>query len=189
MTELQLSTSSQVVQPSPIPPPGLLRRVDKVQRMWTIATQPFRGSHTATFPVKLVEPCILAGTSAAGCCSRCGRPWRRELEVTYQAIAPDAENRPRRHADPRVFEIRVPRVREARTLGWQPTCDCGAPTVPATVLDPFAGTGTTLLVAQQQGRHAVGAELNRAYLGLIKERLSQPSRSDPGAGNGDREAA
>ena len=144
--------------------------------VWTIATQPYRGSHTATFPVKLVEPCILAGTSAAGCCSRCGRPWRRKLEVTYQSIPRNPDTRRRRHSDRRVFEITVPRVRQSRTIGWQPTCDCGAPTVPAVVLDPFAGTGTTLLVAQQRGRHGVGAELNRAYLALIRERLSQPIR-------------
>lgn len=30
--------------------------------VWTIATQPFRGSHFATFPENLVEPCILAGS-------------------------------------------------------------------------------------------------------------------------------
>jgi DNA modification methylase len=150
--------------------------------VWTIATQPYRGSHTATFPIKLVEPCILAGTSAAGCCSRCGRPWRRLLEVTYQPISRNAENRQRRHADPRVFEIVVPRVREARTIGWQPTCECGAPPVPAVVLDPFAGTGTTLAVAQQHGRQAVGVELNAGYVDLVKRRTSPPAG---GAGNDD----
>lgn len=30
--------------------------------VWTIATQPFRGAHFATFPEALVEPCILAGS-------------------------------------------------------------------------------------------------------------------------------
>jgi DNA modification methylase len=30
--------------------------------VWTIATQPFKEAHFATFPVKLVEPCLLAGT-------------------------------------------------------------------------------------------------------------------------------
>jgi DNA modification methylase len=30
--------------------------------VWSIATQPFTGSHFATFPEKLVEPCILAGS-------------------------------------------------------------------------------------------------------------------------------
>jgi DNA modification methylase len=30
--------------------------------VWTIATTPFRGSHFATFPRKLIEPCIAAGS-------------------------------------------------------------------------------------------------------------------------------
>ena len=30
--------------------------------VWEIATQPFAGAHFATFPKKLVEPCILAGS-------------------------------------------------------------------------------------------------------------------------------
>ena len=35
--------------------------------VWTIATQPYAGDHYATFPEKLVEPCILAGTPVMGC--------------------------------------------------------------------------------------------------------------------------
>lgn len=31
--------------------------------VWQIATKPFRGGHFATFPEKLVEPCIMAGSS------------------------------------------------------------------------------------------------------------------------------
>jgi DNA modification methylase len=34
--------------------------------VWTIATQPFKEAHFATFPPKLVEPCILAGCPAGG---------------------------------------------------------------------------------------------------------------------------
>lgn len=30
--------------------------------VWTVATQPFSGAHFATFPPKLIEPCILAGS-------------------------------------------------------------------------------------------------------------------------------
>lgn len=42
-----------------------------------------------------------------------------------------------------------------------------------TVLDPFAGSGTTLAVANRLGRHAVGIELNAAYMPLIRERCRQ----------------
>ena len=34
--------------------------------VWTVATQPFSEAHFATFPPKLVEPCILAGCPAGG---------------------------------------------------------------------------------------------------------------------------
>ena len=34
--------------------------------VWEIATQPYPGAHFATFPEKLVEPCILAGCPEGG---------------------------------------------------------------------------------------------------------------------------
>ena len=41
-----------------------------------------------------------------------------------------------------------------------------------TVLDPFAGTGTTLLAAQELGRKSIGFELNSEYIKLIKNKLN-----------------
>jgi DNA modification methylase len=34
--------------------------------VWTVATQPFPGAHFATFPPKLIEPCVLAGAPVDG---------------------------------------------------------------------------------------------------------------------------
>ncbi len=41
------------------------------------------------------------------------------------------------------------------------------------VLDPFAGSGTTLAAAKRMGRQYVGIELNAEYLPLIEERLAK----------------
>jgi DNA modification methylase len=45
--------------------------------VWTINTKPYAGAHFATFPEKLVEPMVLAGSSEVGCCPSCGAPWGR----------------------------------------------------------------------------------------------------------------
>ncbi len=79
--------------------------------VWTVATKPYKAAHFATFPPKLIEPCILAGCPEGG-----------------------------------------------------------------TVLDPFAGSGTTLAVAVEHNRNAVGIELNPEYIELIKKRLSGVQR-------------
>lgn len=76
--------------------------------VWTIPTQPFPEAHFATFPEKLVEPCVLAG------CPRGG-----------------------------------------------------------VVLDPFAGSGTTGLVARRLGCSFIGIELNPEYVRIAEKRLSQ----------------
>ena len=48
-------------------------------------------------------------------------------------------------------------------------CDC--PVEPAgIVLDPFGGSGTTAMVAIQEGRQAIVCELNPAYIPMIRRR-------------------
>ena len=58
---------------------------------------------------------------------------------------------------------------------WRPTCTCNADKVPATVLDCFAGTGTTLLAAMRLGRRSVGVDLSTDYLGQAVKRLGKQS--------------
>ena len=59
------------------------------------------------------------------------------------------------------------------TLGWASSCACNAgPPVPQLVLDPFLGSGTTALVADQLGRNAVGIELNPAYAEISRKRIT-----------------
>ncbi len=74
--------------------------------VWSVTSQPFSGAHFATFPPKLIEPCILAGAPEGG-----------------------------------------------------------------VVLDPFAGAGTTGLVALRHNRSFVGCELNPEYAELARDRI------------------
>jgi hypothetical protein len=42
--------------------------------VWELPTARFEHAHFATYPEELVQPCIMAGTSEAGCCAECGAP-------------------------------------------------------------------------------------------------------------------
>lgn len=148
--------------------------------VWEIATEPYSEAHFATFPQKLVEPCILAGTSARGCCPECGAPWERVTETEYrndttESGRPAEGNNIKGGEDQgaRTFASGVRTRRLDTTLGWQPTCAHDAALIPCTVLDPFAGSGTTLLVAQRLGRHGVGIELSPEYCALAVKRLDE----------------
>ncbi len=47
------------------------------------------------------------------------------------------------------------------------------------VLDPFAGSGTTGVVALAGGRHFIGIELNPAYLDIAERRMRRPPSPGP----------
>jgi DNA modification methylase len=47
-----------------------------------------------------------------------------------------------------------------------------------TVFDPFAGTGTTLVVAQQLGRNSIGVELDPQNVAVIENRLAVLREAD-----------
>ncbi len=70
----------------------------------------------------------------------------------------------------RPYEVR--KLKDVETLGWSASCACGAETQPCTVLDPFAGSGTTLLVADRLQRHAVGIDLSTTYADMAKNRVT-----------------
>lgn len=148
--------------------------------VWSIATQPYPGTHFATFPQALVEPCILAGTSEAGCCATCGRPWVRIEGDTVDAPGRGSGTKRRKYrheegggaADhPGRQAYAFPwRPTATPTLGWRPGCAHAGDQVPCVVLDPFAGTGTTGMVAQRLSRRAVLIDLNPEYLEQLLER-------------------
>lgn len=62
-------------------------------------------------------------------------------------------------------------VNQIKTAGWKPSCDHTGEPVPATVLDPFTGSGTTGLVALRLGRNFVGIELNPEYVKMATRRI------------------
>jgi modification methylase len=47
------------------------------------------------------------------------------------------------------------------------------------VLDPFAGTGTTCVVAKSMGRHYVGIDINAAYVKIAQKRLAGALDGEP----------
>jgi DNA modification methylase len=153
--------------------PGAPLRRGRAQRsVWTLPTQRYHDAHFATFPERLVELCILAGTSAAGCCPGCGRAWQRQICTRYANPGNRRSNGPRslerRHESPG-FRKRLVRLVEGEA--WRPNCQCGIDPIPATVIDPFAGSGTTLAVARRLGRRSMGIELSPDYVEMARRRL------------------
>lgn len=145
--------------------------------VWNVNPRPYEGAHFATFPPALVEPCILSGTSAAGCCPTCGTPWKR---VAEKGRVPDRPNRVQGRKGDTINQAHIGGDRRAgnrynttvRTQGWKPGCKCpGQDPVPCTVLDPFGGSGTVGMVANWHGRDSILCELNPEYVKLIEERV------------------
>ena len=167
--------------------------------VWTIPTQPYPEAHFATFPEELPRRCILAGTPER-VCTTCGKPSERVVVAAGGTIGKSWHNheddlargqrggdqhniaaaawaKRDRPTDPQSYrQGRPPGWREEAAVdpyrreaaGWT---DCGHGTyAPGVVLDPFAGSGTTLAVANALGRRAVGIELQPEYVDLIRGR-------------------
>ena len=130
-----------------------------------------KSSHFATFPPKLVEPCILAGTSEKGCCSECGAPWARLVErqtTDPTHVSPKLGNHANRNDADRLHRVGET---HSKTTGWLPTCDHGSDPVPCVCLDPFSGAGTVGLVAQRLQRDAVLIEISPEYAEMSRKRI------------------
>ena len=156
---------------------GLISDADGRPLALDVPPQPYREAHFATFPPKLIEPLIRAGTSDKGCCPRCGSGWRRITETTYHNVGNRSTNGPRSVANRHQTAGVARRLeKQVATVGWQPGCNCPdhAP-VPCVVLDPFGGAGTTGVVASYLARDAILIELNRTYVALAEQRLASVS--------------
>ena len=142
-----------------------------LRTVWSLASEGYSGAHYACFPQALVERCIRAGTSQMGVCPQCRAPWVRETEKIFRPMtdrSPEKLARASGHKgiDQRRNDATTPRgYVDVCTTGWQPSCACNAgPPQPSIVLDCFAGSGTTGLVARALGRHAVLCDLSYPYL-------------------------
>lgn len=170
--------------------------------VWTVATQAFPEAHFATFPEELIVDCILAGTSEKGCCRECGAPLERILETIAPATKTPggwhqaeqiegrkAEEYAGKHSteDDRSAGKRILKaMKEGRdagadheapfarkiTVGWEAGCLCKSDPVSCTVLDPFAGSGTTGVVALRYHRDFLGIELNPEYAKMARRRIT-----------------
>lgn len=151
--------------PSAIPPSGLVDRNQGLDRMklrgasshplgknpgdvWTIATANYRGAHFATYPQGLAERAVLAGCPAR-VCAQCHTPWKRRSERHVE------------HGD-----------RLLATGILQPQCACKPAWQPGLVLDPFIGSGTTALAAEDLDRDWLGIELNPDFAAMAQERIT-----------------
>ena len=157
--------------------------------VWVIPTKGYPGAHFATFPERLIEPCIKAGTSQKGCCRECGAPWTRIVEKEKrEAVSVDIEGSKYEMTSSQSMGSRLHKSRaknrkasankdnpfpQTKTTGWKPTCECNAGIVPCVVLDPFMGSGTTAIVARKLGRNYTGSEMNPEYLALSEKRMYQ----------------
>ncbi len=155
---------------------------------WLINSQPYPKAHFAVFPEKLVEPCILAGTSQEGCCPECGTPWTRIVEKDRQATRPGRDN----VVDETGMANRDAgrHCTETKTVGWEPGCECRVPVIdsmasgnsyarqpiPCVVLDPFMGAGTTAVVSRKLNRRWIGVELNEEYCEMARNRVQNTER-------------
>ena len=194
------------VYSSPINPAGR-----NLRSVWSIPTEAYPGAHFATFPRRLVEPAVKAGTSEKGCCPRCGAGWLRVVERESWTDRPMSRPMGSRGNQPSLCcSIGQPqqggRNVSTITTGWRPGCGCFGhfeeiddepdnfyakprrvyvpdgpqpDPVPAVILDPFVGSGTTLVVANALGRNAIGCDLSPEYLRLARHRIERPHARTP----------
>jgi DNA modification methylase len=147
--------------------------------VWRINPQPFKSAHFAVFPEKLVEPMILAGCPPE-ICDKCGTPYKPDFE--YRTIErpdlPEDDPRYRPHKYDTTGKNadnpnKARRYCDTQFHGYKTMCDHNTTTHPGIVLDPFAGSGTTCLVARKLDRHYIGIDLNPDYCDMAEKRIKE----------------
>lgn len=130
--------------------------------VWTITPGGYRSAHHAIYPLTLAERMIAAGCPEARC-ARCRLPWRRKV---IRGLG-----------------------RTATRAALTPTCTCTTGSEAGLVLDPFMGSGTTAVAAQNYGRDWLGIELNPDFVATARQRIVEERRKPPRAPSPERTAA
>lgn len=161
--------------------------------LWKMSPQGFAGSHYATFPLALPTRLIKA-MCPERVCTVCGAPSERITgEATYVNSKGD-------EVEPHVWASGIAggagahsnradsgATRTAETVGWT---DCGHNAWrTGRVLDPFAGSGTTLVAAHNESRDAIGIDLDDRNVAMVEDRLGPLVAACDLTVNTDQEAA
>lgn len=167
--------------------------------VWPIPTVPLRlppgvdGEHYAAWP-PAVPSRIIRGWSPAKVCTACGEgrfPVTSYTGEKGRHPGGGGTYRAMRHPGHMNTNLADAAMRVRGIIGYACTCTpftrrpeggreyhfdqwTPAPATPGVVLDPFAGTGTTLMVADLLGRRGIGTELSRRYLRLAEWRVNDP---------------
>ncbi len=155
-----------------------------LRSVWEFPTAQTPEAHFATFPEELPRRCIEASCPRE-ICAKCGTA---RVRVVEQLTAPTEvlTNTRTPTRDPDVKHIESgghsygsgqayqdwAESHPPETTGWT-SCACAEPDYqPGIVLDPFAGIGTTGIVAKRLGRRFIGIELSEKYAAMARDKLA-----------------
>ncbi len=140
--------------------------------VWTIPTKPFPEAHFAVYPEELIKTPIKAGCPES-ICRECGKPRLKIYAATGNYITQSGYgSKTAEHIKVSPTSSLLTKKVQEKTFAGYYDCGCNAGWDAGVVLDPFAGSGTTLKVAKELGRDAIGIEINPTYVKIIQKRLN-----------------
>lgn len=154
---------------------------------WEIQSKAYPGAHHATWAPELLEDPIKA-LCPPQVCDTCNQPRRRVVTETSTDQSRRTRDATRDLSQQGLSSTghqpnEVPTVKP--TQNWT-NCGCNTSVRAGRVLDPFAGSGTTLAVAHGHNRTAIGidldprnADLCRARLGMFLTVSEHPTLHNP----------